>query len=141
MINTVLQKYGDEFLESSNTFVAENLSHYNRIKIKKPLQPGTMFVCENRAVLEIYQICLSKHLRRLDNDCLVKAYKKGTWVKCYFGKGASSPNSASILGSLKIESDYVNYFTEEQTGLSHAQGTVFPKGSVEGENSKDLQKA
>jgi len=81
--------------------VAKALSDPNRVKIVKILQHKRMCVCEIRALLQIAQPSVSKHLKILENAGLVGSVKDGLWVNYYLADGGSSPYAASLLGNLK----------------------------------------
>lgn len=81
--------------------VAKALSDPNRIKIVKMLQHKRMCVCEIRALLQIAQPSVSKHLKILENAGLVGSVKDGLWVNYYLADGSSSPYAASLLGNLR----------------------------------------
>jgi len=81
--------------------VAKALSDPNRVKIVKMLQHKRMCVCEIRALLQIAQPSVSKHLKILENAGLVGSEKDGLWVNYYLADGSSSPYAASLLGNLR----------------------------------------
>jgi len=81
--------------------VAKALSDTNRVKIVKMLQHKRMCVCEIRALLQIAQPSVSKHLKILENAGLVSSEKDGLWVNYYLADGSSSPYAANLLGNLK----------------------------------------
>ena len=81
--------------------VVKALSDPNRVKIVKMLQHKKMCVCEIRALLQIAQPSVSKHLKSLENAGLVGSVKDGLWVNYYLADGSSSPYAASLLGNLK----------------------------------------
>jgi len=81
--------------------VAKALSDPNRVKIVKMLQHKRMCVCEIRALLQIAQPSVSKHLKILENAGLVGSAKDGLWVNYYLADGSSSPYAASLLGNLR----------------------------------------
>jgi ArsR family transcriptional regulator len=81
--------------------VAKALSDPNRVKIIKMLQHKRMCVCEIRALLQIAQPSVSKHLKILENAGLVGSVKDGLWVNYYLADGSSSPYAASLLGNLR----------------------------------------
>ena len=77
------------------------LSDPNRVKIVKMLQHKTMCVCEIRAILQIAQPTVSKHLKILEEAGLVDYQKDGLWVNYFLADGKQSPYSASLLGHLR----------------------------------------
>ena len=81
--------------------VAKALSDTNRVKIIKMLQHKRMCVCEIRALLQIAQPSVSKHLKILENAGLVGSEKDGLWVNYHLADGSSSPYAASLLGNLR----------------------------------------
>lgn len=81
--------------------VAKALSDPNRVKIIKMLQHKRMCVCEIRALLQIAQPSVSKHLKILENAGLLGSEKAGQWVNYYLADGSSSPYVATILGNLR----------------------------------------
>jgi len=81
--------------------VAKALSDPNRVKIIKMLQHKRMCVCEIRALLQIAQPSVSKHLKILENAGLLGSVKDGLWVNYYLADGSSSPYAASLLGNLR----------------------------------------
>jgi ArsR family transcriptional regulator len=81
--------------------VAKALSDPNRLKMLKMLQHKRMCVCEIRAILEMAQPSVSKHLKILENAGLVCSEKDGLWVNYFLSDGSSSPYAASLLGNLR----------------------------------------
>ena len=81
--------------------VTKAISDPNRVKILKMLQHKRMCVCEIRALLQIAQPSVSKHLKILENAGLVGSVKDGLWVNYYLADGSNSPYAASLLGNLK----------------------------------------
>jgi ArsR family transcriptional regulator, arsenate/arsenite/antimonite-responsive transcriptional repressor len=81
--------------------VAKALSDPNRLKMLKMLQHKRMCVCEIRALLQMAQPSVSKHLKILENAGLVCSEKEGLWVNYFLSDGSSSPYAATILGNLK----------------------------------------
>lgn len=60
--------------------VTKAISDPNRVKILKMLQHKRMCVCEIKALLQIAQPSVSKHLKILENAGLVGSEKDGLWV-------------------------------------------------------------
>ncbi len=81
--------------------VAKAISDQNRVKMLKMLQHKKMCVCEIRALLQMAQPSVSKHLKILENAGLVSSEKEGLWVNYFLSDGSSSPYAASLLGNLK----------------------------------------
>lgn len=81
--------------------VMKALSDPNRVRIVKLLEHRTMCVCELKALLEVAQPTVSKHLRILENAGLVESFKDGLWVNYQLTNGSSSPYAASLLGNLR----------------------------------------
>ncbi|MBN1903867.1 MAG: winged helix-turn-helix transcriptional regulator [Deltaproteobacteria bacterium] len=81
--------------------VMKALSDPNRVKIVKMLQFKKMCVCELREALQIAQPSVSKHLKVLEDACLVESQKDGLWVEYFLSDGSCSPYAASLLGNLK----------------------------------------
>ena len=81
--------------------VAKALSDPNRVKIVRMLQHKRMCVCEIKALLQIAQPSVSKHLKIFENAGLVGSEKDGLWVNYYLADGSSSPYAASLLGNLR----------------------------------------
>ena len=81
--------------------VMKALSDPNRIKIVKMLQQRVMCVCEIKAVLNIAQPTVSKHLKLLEEAGLVESEKDGLWVNYRITDGISSPYAATLLGNLR----------------------------------------
>jgi len=81
--------------------VAKALSDHNRVKILKMLQHKRLCVCEIRALLQIAQPSVSKHLKILEKAGLVSSEKDGLWVNYFLADGSSSPYAATILGNLR----------------------------------------
>ena len=77
------------------------LSDINRVKIVKMLQHKMMCVCEIKAVLNIAQPTVSKHLKILEDAGLVVSKKDGLWVNYQLTDGTSSPYTASIMGNMR----------------------------------------
>ncbi len=81
--------------------VMKALSDPSRVKIVKMLQHRVMCVCEIQAALDLAQSTVSKHLRVLEDACLLRHEKEGLWVNYHLTDGSSSPYVASLLGNLK----------------------------------------
>ena len=81
--------------------VMKALSDPNRVKIVKLLQQKVMCVCELQRALEISQPSVSKHLKILEEACLVDYQKDGLWVNYYLADGNRCPYAASLLGNIK----------------------------------------
>jgi ArsR family transcriptional regulator len=81
--------------------VTKAVSDPNRVKILKMLQHKRMCVCEIKALIQIAQPSVSKHLKILENAGLVCSEKDGLWVNYYLADGSSSPYAASLLGNLR----------------------------------------
>jgi len=81
--------------------VMKALSDPNRVKIVKMLQHKTMCVCEIRAVLQIAQPTVSKHLKILENSGIVAYRKDGLWINYFLTDGSTSPYVASLLGNIR----------------------------------------
>jgi ArsR family transcriptional regulator len=81
--------------------VMKALSDPNRVKILKLLQhrPG-MCVCEIRALLEIAQPTVSKHLKTLEDAGLVDYRKDGLWVNYSLADGGDNFYAARMLRDL-----------------------------------------
>ena len=60
--------------------ITKALSDKTRVRIFKILQHKKMCVCEVRAVLEMAQSTVSKHLQILESAGLVACKKDGLWV-------------------------------------------------------------
>lgn len=83
------------------TEVMKALSDPNRIKILKMLQHRSMCVCELRAMLQVSQPTVSKHLKILERAGLVNSRKDGLWVDYFLADGSDSPYAGSLLGNLR----------------------------------------
>jgi ArsR family transcriptional regulator len=81
--------------------VTKALSDPNRVAIIKMLQHRDMCVCEMKAVLQISQPTVSKHLRILEDAGFVTSQKDGVWVNYRLADGRRSPYVASLLGNLR----------------------------------------
>ena len=81
--------------------VMKALSDPNRVKIIKLLQVKSMCVCELQALLNLAQPTVSKHLKILEEACLVDFKKDGLWVNYFLADGKSSPYVANLLGNLQ----------------------------------------
>ncbi|MCG6880583.1 MAG: metalloregulator ArsR/SmtB family transcription factor [Deltaproteobacteria bacterium] len=83
------------------TEVMKALSDPNRVKILKMLQHRSMCVCELRAMLQVSQPTVSKHLKILERAGLVNSRKDGLWVDYFLSDGGDSPYAGSLLGNLR----------------------------------------
>jgi ArsR family transcriptional regulator len=81
--------------------VTKALSDPNRVAIIKMLQHRDMCVCEMKALLQISQPTVSKHLRILEDAGFVTSQKDGVWVNYRLADGRRSPYVASLLGNLR----------------------------------------
>jgi ArsR family transcriptional regulator len=80
------------------TKVMKALSDPNRVKIVKLLQhKSSLCVCELRSLLGIAQPTVSKHLKTLEEACLVKYSKNGLWVNYSLASTGSFPPYASEM--------------------------------------------
>ena len=81
--------------------ITKAVSAPNRVKTLKMLQHKRLCVCEIKALLQIAQPSVSKHLKILEKAGLVDSEKDGLWVNYYPADGSSSPYAASLLGNLR----------------------------------------
>jgi ArsR family transcriptional regulator len=81
--------------------VMKALSDPNRVKIVKMLQHKLMCVCEIQEALKISQSSVSKHLKILEEACLVDFNKDGLWVNYHLTDGMKSPYASSVMGNLR----------------------------------------
>ena len=81
--------------------VMKALSDPNRVKIIKMLeQKEAMCVCEMRAVLELAQPTVSKHLKVLEEAGLIVGSKEKLWVNYRLNRSAASPYVGTMLRQL-----------------------------------------
>ena len=81
--------------------IMKALSDPNRVKIIKMLQKKKMCVCELRAVLNLAQPTVSKHLKILEEAGLVESEKDKLWVNYLLTNNPESPYASSMLKQLK----------------------------------------
>ena len=81
--------------------VMKALSDPSRVKILKMLQKKKMCVCELRAVLNLAQPTVSKHLKILEEAGLVESEKDKLWVNYLLASTPESPYAATMLKHLK----------------------------------------
>ncbi len=60
--------------------VMKALSDPTRVKIVKMLERRILCVCEIRAVLEVAQSTVSKHLKILEEAGILTSFREGIWV-------------------------------------------------------------
>ncbi|HIJ90441.1 MAG: metalloregulator ArsR/SmtB family transcription factor [Desulfobulbaceae bacterium] len=82
--------------------VMKALSDPNRVKVLKMLQlKKKMCVCEIRAVLNLAQPTVSKHLKVLEEAGLIVGKKEKLWVNYRLNTTCASPHGAAMLTQLK----------------------------------------
>lgn len=82
--------------------IMKALSDPNRVKIIKMLQQrDDLCVCEIRAVLQLAQPTVSKHLKVLEEAGLVIGSKERLWVNYRLNSATSSPYGTAMLKQLR----------------------------------------
>ncbi len=81
--------------------VMKALADPNRVKIVKMLEKKKkMCVCEIRAVLDLAQPTVSKHLKVLEDAGLIVGSKEKLWVNYRLNPAPPSPYGATMLKEL-----------------------------------------
>lgn len=81
--------------------VMKGLSDPSRVKILKILQLKELCVCEIRALLNLAQPTISKHLKLLEEAGLVESRKEKLWVNYRLASGTDNIYAATALHNLQ----------------------------------------
>lgn len=81
--------------------VMKALSDPNRVAVLKILEQGELCVCEIQHLSSLAQPTVSRHMKLLEEACLVKRRRQGTWILYSLSNGEESPYARTMLVQLK----------------------------------------
>ena len=81
--------------------VMKALSDPSRVKILKILQSKGLCVCEIKALLDLAQPTISKHLKLLEDAGLVESHKDKLWVNYRLASGEDNVYAYAVLQNLQ----------------------------------------
>ena len=81
--------------------VMKALSDPSRVKILKILQVKGLCVCEIKALLDLAQPTISKHLKLLEDAGLVESHKDKLWVNYQLASGEDNVYAGTALHNLQ----------------------------------------
>ncbi len=108
------------------------LSDPNRVRVLKLLERGELCVCEIQNLLGLAQSTVSKHMKLLEDACLVERKRQGTWILYSLAEESDSPYAQSMLAQLRNWLDDDAELQKMITALPDAAVLRIPGGRKEG---------